>query len=197
MWTCSGFRARSGEPWVIEVDAARSRSKLDSFVEVLDSQGPRVERVRLQAVRDSYFAFRGKDDTQVGDFRLFNWEEMHSMNISMPTERSSSCGCTRAGRIPDSSFIPARVRGGVATTRRLCLTRWGNRATSCSRCLPEPTPSPTACRSFHSTCENDDESHRELGKDSKLTFLAPADGEYLVKIQDIRGLEGPEADWTR
>ena len=57
------FSARAGEPWVIEVDAARSGSKLDSFVEVLDSQGRRIERVRLQAVRDSYFAFRGKDDT--------------------------------------------------------------------------------------------------------------------------------------
>ena len=71
------FSARAGEPWVIEVDAARSGSKLDSFVEVLDSQGRRIERVLLQAVRDSYFTFRGKDDTTVDDFRLFNWEEMH------------------------------------------------------------------------------------------------------------------------
>jgi mono/diheme cytochrome c family protein len=57
------FSARVGEPWVIEVDAARSGSKLDSLIEVLDSQGRRIERVLLQAVRDSYFAFRGKDDS--------------------------------------------------------------------------------------------------------------------------------------
>ena len=47
---------------MIEVNAARSKSKLDSFIEVLDSQGGRVPRVLLQAVRDSYFTFRGKDD---------------------------------------------------------------------------------------------------------------------------------------
>ena len=57
------FSAKAGEPWVIEVDAARSGSKLDSFVEVLDAAGRRIERVRLQAVRDSYFTFRGKDDS--------------------------------------------------------------------------------------------------------------------------------------
>ena len=70
------FTAKAGEQWVIEVNAARSSSKLDSFLEVLDSQGGRMPRVLLQAVRDSYFTFRGKDDTESGDFRVFNWQEM-------------------------------------------------------------------------------------------------------------------------
>ncbi|MCA9055127.1 MAG: hypothetical protein KDA75_14900, partial [Planctomycetaceae bacterium] len=70
------FTARRGEEWVIEVNAARSKSPLDSFVEVLDSDGRPVERVLLQAVRDSYFTFRGKNADEIGDFRLFNWEEM-------------------------------------------------------------------------------------------------------------------------
>ena len=70
------FAAKAGETWVIEVDAARSGSKLDSFVEVLDARGGRIERARLQAVRDSYFTFRGKDDSISDDFRVFNWEEM-------------------------------------------------------------------------------------------------------------------------
>jgi hypothetical protein len=38
--------------------------------------------------------------------------------------------------------------------------------------------------------ENDDESTRSLGNDSKLYFTAPRDGEYLVRIRDVRGLEG-------
>jgi hypothetical protein len=42
--------------------------------------------------------------------------------------------------------------------------------------------------------ENDDESRRTLGKDSKLTFMAPADGSYLVKIRDVRGDHGDEGD---
>ena len=61
---------------MIEVNASRAGSKLDSFIEVLDAQGNRIPRVLLQAVRNSYFTFRGKDDVVVDDFRLFNWEEM-------------------------------------------------------------------------------------------------------------------------
>ena len=44
--------------------------------------------------------------------------------------------------------------------------------------------------------ENDDESHRELGKDSKLTFTAPADGRYIARIRDVRGLEGADFRYT-
>ena len=56
------FAAKAGEQWVFEINAARSQSKLDSYVEVLDGQGRRIPRVLLQAVRDSYFTFRGKND---------------------------------------------------------------------------------------------------------------------------------------
>ena len=34
------FTARAGEPWVFEVNAARSSSKLDSYLEILDGQRP-------------------------------------------------------------------------------------------------------------------------------------------------------------
>src|SRR5690606_35673958 len=70
------FSARAGQQWVIDTDAERSKSPLDTFVEVLDADGNRIERVLLQAVQDSYFTFRGKNSTQSNDFRVFNWEEM-------------------------------------------------------------------------------------------------------------------------
>ncbi len=44
--------------------------------------------------------------------------------------------------------------------------------------------------------ENDDDAHRELGKDSRLFFTAPRDGEYLLKIRDVRGLQGPDYRYT-
>ncbi|MEZ6145856.1 MAG: hypothetical protein R3B91_10670 [Planctomycetaceae bacterium] len=40
--------------------------------------------------------------------------------------------------------------------------------------------------------ENDDECRRTLGSDSKLFFTAPQDGDYLVKLKDVRGQQGPE-----
>ena len=76
MPTSTGSRPGPARPGSSRSNAARSGSKLDSFLEVLDDQGRRVPRVLLQAVRDSYFTFRGKNGTETGDFRLFNWEEM-------------------------------------------------------------------------------------------------------------------------
>ena len=41
------FAAKAGEQWVFEVNAARSKSKLDSYLEVLDGHGRQVPRVLL------------------------------------------------------------------------------------------------------------------------------------------------------
>ena len=43
-----------------EIEAARAKSPLDSKVEILHPDGSPVEQVRLQALRDSWFTFRGK-----------------------------------------------------------------------------------------------------------------------------------------
>jgi hypothetical protein len=40
--------------------------------------------------------------------------------------------------------------------------------------------------------ENDDDGQRRLGKDSRLTFVAPRDDEYFVVLRDVRGLEGED-----
>ena len=70
------FDAKAGEQWMIEINAARSKSPLDSKVEVLTGDGQPITRLLLQAVRDSYFTFRGKNSDASNDFRVHNWEEM-------------------------------------------------------------------------------------------------------------------------
>ena len=40
--------------------------------------------------------------------------------------------------------------------------------------------------------ENDDDAQRKLGKDSRLTFVAPATGQYLVRVSDVRGFAGAD-----
>jgi len=46
--------------WIIETDAAGRGSPLDTRIEVLHADGKTVERVKLQAVRDSFINFRTK-----------------------------------------------------------------------------------------------------------------------------------------
>jgi hypothetical protein len=40
--------------------------------------------------------------------------------------------------------------------------------------------------------QNDDDSLGELGADSRLTFVAPVSGEYLVAVDDVRGWGGED-----
>ena len=70
------WQANAGEVWAIDADKV-GKSPIDTIITVLDAGDRPVLRTRLQAVRDSYFTFRGKDSKQVGDFRIFNWQEMH------------------------------------------------------------------------------------------------------------------------
>jgi hypothetical protein len=67
---CFRFTARAGLPLLLEVIAASGtpRSRLDSRVEVLDRNGAPVEQVVLQAVRDSWLTFRGKNSNASDDF---------------------------------------------------------------------------------------------------------------------------------
>ncbi|MCA9100915.1 MAG: hypothetical protein KDA63_07200, partial [Planctomycetales bacterium] len=37
---------------------------------------------------------------------------------------------------------------------------------------------------------NDDDGWRRGGRDSRLMFTAPADGDYLIRVSDVRGLTG-------
>lgn len=190
------FSAKAGEQWVFEIDAARSKSKLDSFLEILDAQGRRVPRVLLQAVRDSYFTFRGKNDSETGDFRVFNWEEMRINDLLYANGEVVKFWLFPRG--PDSGFVTYPGQGN----------RWGYYDTTpLAHALGEPCyivqPHPPGTKLvanglpvFSLYYENDDDAHRELGKDSRLVFTAPADGEYLLKIKDVRGLQGPEFRYT-
>ena len=40
--------------------------------------------------------------------------------------------------------------------------------------------------------ENDDDGWRMLGADSRVAFTAPADGDYLVRVSDVRGMGGDD-----
>ncbi len=64
------LHARKGQRLVLEINASRSKSPLDSKLEVLDADGNSIPRVVLQAVRSSYYTFRGHNSLDVDDFRM-------------------------------------------------------------------------------------------------------------------------------
>jgi WD40 repeat protein len=185
------FRFESGkdQSWVIEAMAARRGSPLDSKIEVLDAQGKPVERLQLQAVRDSYITFRPVD-SNLSDARVFNWQEM-ALNQFLYMQ-GEVCKLFRLPQGPDSGF-----KFYDARNKRRCY--FGTSPTA--HALDEPcyivephrpgeTLVPNGLPVFHLPYANDDDGDRELGSDSRLIFTAPVAGSYLVRVSDVRGFGG-------
>ena len=187
---CFRFAARVGDPLLLEVDAARSKSKLDSRIEVLDALGNPVEQVVLQATRDSWFTFRGKDSAGSGDFRLQNWSEMELDEYLYANGEVVRLWQYPEG--PDSGFAVYPGEGSrqtffgtSAVTHALGEPAW------IVAPLPRGSqPAPNGLPVFRLPYENDDEPTRRLGTDSQVLFTAPSDGDYVVRVTDVRGF-GP------
>ncbi len=185
------FTAKRGEVWMLETNAARSGSKADTKLEILDLQGQPVPRALLQAVRDSYVNFRPIDSNQL-EVRLDFWEEMDlNQYLYMNGEITK---LYRAPRGPDSGFELYQNAG----KRR---TYFDTTATGQAKEQPAyiieafPPGAPIVDNGlpiFPLFFVNDDDGERELGIDSRLTFTVPADGEYLVRVTDSRGFTSPE-----
>jgi WD40 repeat protein len=184
------FDAKKGSAWAIETHAAQRGSPIDTKIEVLDANGKPIERVLLQAVRDSAIAFRGFDSINPGDARIENWREMELNEFLWMN--GEVVKLFRAPEGPDSGFALYQNNGA----RR---TYFGT--TASAHALDEPCyivqPHPPGTRlvsnglpvfTIHHT--NDDDGERKAGSDSRLLFTAPADGSYLVRVTDSRGLGG-------
>ncbi len=183
------FEAKAGQSWIFETKAARSGSPLDTKIEILDAQGQPVPRVLLRATRDSWITFRGINSDQL-DCRLVYWEEMQlNQYLYMNGEVAK---LYRAPQGPDSgfqfypgagkrhTFFDTSARAHALDEPCYIITPYAPGTVLPNNGLP----------TFTIFYENDDESRQTLGKDSFLTFTAPADGAYLVRVSDVRGFTG-------
>ena len=184
--------ARRGETVMVEVLAARDKSPLDSIVDILTADGQPVLQYRLQAVRDSYFTFRGKDSDTSDDFRMFNWQEMELNEYLYADGEVVKLWLYPRG--PDSGF---KVYPGFGPRQT-----WFN-STPTTHPLqgpafivvpmaPDQELKDTGLPVFPVYSENDDDPMRQWGADSRLMFQPPADGEYIVRLRDARGFQGAD-----
>jgi len=182
------FSAKQGEQWIIETLAARRKSSLDSKIEVLDAAGQLLERLKLRAIRDSELEFRGMDSNQRGA-RLLHWEEMKLNQYIYLSGEVVKLYQDRRGPDSDSQFYP---ESGSRLTYFDTSPRSHALGEPAYVVVPYPAESDLPDNGlpvFPLYFENDDAPR--LGKDSRLTFIAPRDGEYLIRVSDVRGLAGP------
>lgn len=183
------FTSKAGETWILETNAARNKSAADTKLEILHDDGQPVRRALLQAVRDSWINFRPIDSTQL-QVRVEFWEEM---DLNQFLYMNGEIGkFYRAPRGPDSGYDFYENRG---KRRNYFDTTPITHAKDEPVYIVEAYPPDTSIIDnglpvFPLNYVNDDDSERELGSDSRLTFTAPVDGTFLVRVTDARGFTG-------
>ena len=183
------FDAKAGDQWIIETKAARINSPLDTKVEVLSANGQPVPRAFLRAVRDTVIEFRGMNSDQRG-VRLANWEEMLLNEYVYLSGEVIKHFQQRRGPDGDANFYPengSRFTFFDTSSRAHAVGEPGYIVVPYAVGTELPN---NGLPVFTVNYENDDDAQRKLGKDSRLTFVAPADGTYLVRISDVRGFAG-------
>ena len=204
------FEAKAGEQWVIEAGSRKvatdetgddgkpimADSPIDTVVEVRDADGEPIERVVLEAIRDSYFTFRGKNSTQVDDFRVHNWEEMAIDELFYSGGEVVRLWLPPDG--PDNGWLTypgfgkrETVFDTTAVAHALGEPAWIVRPHPPGTELPE-----TGLPVFRLHYRNDDAGLADRGHGSRLTFTAPADGTYRVLVTDARGFGGEDYAYT-
>ncbi len=187
------FHARQGEKLVIEVNARRLGSDLDSFVEVLDANGKPIERATVRSVAEtstslserdsnsSNIRFTGRAGFAVGDYVMIGGE------------------IVRIDAIPDSpdSDVSVDSFGG----QRIAYFDTSTEAHAVDKPIykvqihpPGAKFTPNGLPVVHLFYQNDD-GGPGLGKDSVVHFTAPADGDYLAGIKDVRGVGGENSTY--
>jgi WD40 repeat protein len=183
------FEAKAGQTWIIETAAAQRGTPLDTKIEVLQADGKPVQRLVLQAVRNSAVTFRAIDSTS-GDCRVENWEEMELNQLLYL--QGEVVKLFRAPQGPDSGFVFYSANGKRRTFFDTSATAHANE----ERCYIVEAHPPGAklvangLPVFPVHYANDDDGERKLGSDSKIYFTAPASGAYLIRVTDTRGYHG-------
>jgi WD40 repeat protein len=182
------FEAKRDSRWVIETEAARRGSPADTKIEVLQPDGTPVDRVVLQAMRDSAITFR-PIDSATNDVRVENWREMELNELLYMNGEVAKIFRMPEG--PDSGFQFYTINGKRQAYYDTTATAHALDE-ACYIVKPLPPGSPIIANglpAFHVAYANDDDGERRLGIDSHILFTAPADGKYLVRVTDSRGMQ--------
>ncbi len=184
------FNAKKGERLIVEVHARRLGTPLDSTIEILDAKGKPVPWVTLRCLARTYTAFRDHDSASPG-IRLENWSELSMNDYLLVGNELMRINDLPKNPDDDCQFFSEKGQrlGFFGTTPT--HHPQGQPMYKVSLHPPGTTFPPNGLPVTTLHYRNDD-GGPGYGKDSRLFFEPPADGEYAVRIGDARGQGGPQ-----
>ncbi len=179
------FQAKKGQRLLLEVHANRIGSPLDSVIEILDVQGQPLPWATLRSLAKIYSIFRDHDSASPG-IRIESWSELAMDDYmlfgneliriwELPKNPDDDCQFWRLG---------GRRRGYLGTTPTFHPVGQPMYKVSIH---PPWTQFPPNGLPIVTLYYRNDDGGGAFGKDSRLVFDPPADGEYHVRIGDARG----------
>jgi WD40 repeat protein len=186
IWT---FVAKKGQRLVLEVEAARLGSPLDSTLEILDDKGQPLPRAVLRSLARTYTTFRDVDSRNPG-IRIETWSELAVNDLLLVGNELVKIRALPRNPDDDCQFFQESGRRlaylGTTSTHQA----QGSPMYKVSVHPPGTTFPPNGMPVVTLYWRNDDGP--ALDKDSRLIFDPPADGTYQIRIGDARG-EGSSA----
>jgi len=182
------FRAAKGREIVFEAKARRFGSELDSFLEILDAKGKPVEQATVRPVWETFTTLRDHESTARG-IRIQGWNGLKAgdyVQIGGEIIRIEALPKTPDDDCIFESFGGQRI-GYLGTTPEAHANEKSVYKVQIHP--PGKTFSPNGLPLSRLYYRNDD-GGPGYGKDSLLRFVAPADGEYIVRVGDVRGESG-------
>lgn len=183
------FTATMGQRLVFEVTAQQLGSPLDSIIEVLDAQGRPVPRALARCLARTEIALNDPDSTR-RSMRLLTWNELAINDYLMVGDELLQVASLPTH--PDDDLVLKSYRGVrsalLDTSPRNHSV--GEAVYKVSLHAPGTRLEANGMPVFQIDYVNDDGGTRFGGKDSRLHFEAPADGTYVLRLRDVRGLEG-------
>jgi hypothetical protein len=184
------FKAHKGEKLVLEVNANRLGSPLDSMLEILDAKGDPVERATVRC--ELATAVTLNDPSSGGSsIRILSWTGMAVGDILMVGSELIKVSAMPRG--PDDDIRFESFEG-----QRLGLLDTTPEAHSIDTPVYKVQVHPAGATFVSNGLPlvrlpyRNDDGGPGYGKDSRLRFTAPADGEYIVRLRDVRGLHGED-----
>jgi hypothetical protein len=184
------FHATKGENVAIEVAAARLGSPLDSVIEVLDAQGKPIPRATIRCLNETVTTLSDRDSRNPG-IRLTSTSGFHERDYLMVGDELD-----QLVYIADQPDEDVRMRSADGLRWALLGTSPDVHSVNTPVYRVEILPPgaefpPNGLPVFHLTWRNDD-GGPGYGSDSRLNFTAPQDGDYILHLKDVRGMEGPD-----
>lgn len=184
------FTAKKGEKLSIEVAASRLGSPLDSVIEILDGQGNPIPRATVRCLNETTTTLSDRDSRTDG-IRLVSTSGLHEGDYLMVGDELD-----RIDFIPDQPDADTILKSmgdlRVAYLGTSPDVHAVNTPVYKAQILPPDAEFPSnGLPVFHLTWRNDD-GGPGYGSDSKLDFVAPADGDYILHLKDVRGMEGAD-----